>query len=95
METLSAAPGDESPTTIRHTVKLDFSARVFGAGLSSVCHYELWKDGDITGGTNPTIVYQEAIMILLSGSNSLCPARTYLSGTFNITTPTPLYVEQY
>lgn len=60
---------------------------------SATCRYQVAGEGKVVGGNQ--LVYSEAQAYEVPGNNFLCPKKPIFSATYNITTPTPLYVEKY
>ncbi len=69
-----------------------------GQGMPTVwCYYDIWGPAKIVPGATPQIVYgegAEGIIVGLGSNGFLCPKRVDVRATYNITTPTPLYVEK-
>lgn len=70
----------------------NFTMEVFGIS----CTYQFNFTGPtLFGGASPTISYNKESLFKVTGSSFFCPSPLRETATYNISSPTPLYVEQY
>lgn len=65
-------------------------------GIPGQCIYDISAQVPIVPGANPQIAYKNSRAILIHlQSHWACDSEVFVTGTYNISTPTPLYVEKY
>lgn len=77
-----------------HLANLQINLAAWGAP-NQLCYYQLTGLHPIVSGETPQIDYKGSTMLKLSGSSWLCPQEVTFDATYNLTTPTPLYIEKY
>jgi hypothetical protein len=106
MTALSFGGCTTSPVTVERLGEPDFQwkpgthgGHMYGYGVrigfnyfGLACVYTFWGPGEIVPGASPKLVYSYGELVRLSGS-FICPYKMSISATYDITTPTPLYVE--
>lgn len=67
--------------------------RLYGENVNyNTCEFQLFGPATLTGGTSATIKYKNANLYLASGQEN-CPTKIQYTATYNVTSPTPLYVQ--
>jgi hypothetical protein len=74
-----------------HNGKLFGTSEMWIKFLGLKCYFTFYGPLKVIGGTSPTI---EASGVAAGLSGGLCPSSVNMSGTYTISTPTPLYVEK-
>jgi hypothetical protein len=64
------------------------------------CRFELWGPPTLTGGTSPVLTYTKASLLAVgSPESTFCDpnmyGKLYFYGTYNVTTPKPIYVRTW